>query len=249
MIPSEDGEVDVHGGQVNGENGGNLLEAVRHWDFWKQIPDVNDFGKSIDGVAFMREGGDFMKHMKRLDNLHSGEVVEIKDTGSWNVVYEHPPMDAQGWHGQFAGSKQIQALLRDIGAPGTQSHASKARAWTMWGASPDGIMPDEVKVKLRGIYKLTHTTFQEGCWDLDLDDPAGYLAREAKVLTLFQVLMLDPEHTTMQEAYVWFCQQRRICKARVHSPKAGKGYGAHSQYETKYRAWNHNDCCYEWRWR
>jgi len=82
-------------------------------------------------------------------------------------------------------------------------------------------MPTETKEKLKNLASLTHAAFQQGAWE----EGAYWTTREAHILTLSQVLMLDPRTCTMQEAYVFYNQQRKICKKKVHSPKAGNGVG------------------------
>ena len=208
LTPSPSGTKPVSlEGHANGGPHANLVEAVRHWAFWQEVPDPNDFGKNIHGAQFLTNGGNFMQHIKRLNNLHPGEAVEINDTGEWVSMHGKPPLDQQWWQAQYAETKEDAALLREVGAMGTKSYQARQRGGTSWGGSAHG-MPDETKEKLKDITSLTHAIFQQGSWE----GSGGYVARRANVLTLNQVFMLDPENTTMQEAYVWYCQQKKFAR-------------------------------------
>jgi len=229
LVPSPSGSQPAEG-QAHGGPYGNLVEAVRHWAFWQEVPCPDDFGRSIPGVLFRANGGNFMQLWKRLNLIHEGEAVEINETGEWIFQPGMPPLEKQWFHAQFAETKKAAEVLRDIGALGARSYQTHQRWATSWGplgGSADG-MPDrpEVMEKLYELGVLTHAIFPPPAWE-----GKGYVARRARVLTLNQVLMLDPEHTTMQEAYVWFCQQKKMCKKRVHPPKAGKACGSRNVYE------------------
>lgn len=223
LTPLPSGTTPIQG-HADGGPHANLREEVRHWDFWKQVPDVTDFGKSIPGDAFIRNGGNYMQLLKRLNNLHQGEVVEINCTGEWVFIDGMPPSDMGWWQAQFAETRGDAELLRDVGAMGSRSFQTRQRRHTSWGGSAHG-MPDETKERLKEISGLTHAKFKKGSWEGE-----GYVARKARVLTLNQVLMLDPVHTTMQEAYVWYCQQQKMCKVRAHQAKAGKAWGSKTQW-------------------
>ena len=219
--PRETGTMPVKlPGHANGGPFANIAEGARKWKFWQEVPDPHDFGKNMCRAEFLATGGNYMEHIKKVVDLHSGEAVEINNTGEWIFVPGRPPTDRQYWQAQFAEKKKDAALLASF------------------GAMPCGLkVPEEMKVGLKEITLMTHAQFTPQSWE-----GQGYWARQARVLTLLQVLMLDPQHTTMQEAYVWYCLQKKMCKIGPHPPTPR--YGANNQWEfvppsPDHRAWYH----------
>jgi len=104
----------------------NTRDDISDWAFFQEVPDINNFGKSISGIRFVQSGGNFMQHIKRLVNLHEGEAVEI--WGQWVVCQGAPPSDRNFWHLQFAETEKDAQLLTALGALGTRTYQTRQAA-------------------------------------------------------------------------------------------------------------------------
>ena len=222
---------------------GNLQPTVRHWKTWEELPDITCFGKSISFEEFIWTDGNFPRLYKKLCNLHSGEAVEA--SGHWIPIWEgKPPLTKLAWQCQFAENKTDASLLNDFCAPGSKNSQTRTgqQKWQQCGGhslTGDKYFPAEAQRQLQeNIRGLTTMAFRGQTWaeePIPSNEGPMYWVWEGTVLTLLQALMLDPVHFTMQESYLWFCQQRKICKNRTHPAKPGTGINA--ERWTHHRQW------------
>ena len=210
---------------------GNVLEAVRGWAFWTEVPNINDHGKSLTQSEFFRsdefDQGNYMRLIKRVIKLHEGETVVVPSSDSWDARKGRPPLAPEWWQAQFAMDAKGQEVLEKLGGKGTHAWKGKKRESTplfeaMHG-HPDAQSTDLLIQQLDMIPALTTASRDqpEGSWG-----SGTYYVRRAQVLTLAQVLFLDVENVTMQEAYVWFCLQEKMTKQKIHPSKSGKAFNS-----------------------
>ena len=190
----------------------NLTQAARGWALFQHVPDIDDFGKSIPGLAFIKKNGNFMVLLRQLEAKHVGEGVEVPGTEEWCKVAGEVPTDKLFWHAQFAETQEHEEVLRKVGALGSMLATRKKEQVVAYLAGS----PHALGEQMEQLTCLTHAQFN-GSWR-----NSGFAVRKANIVTLMQVLMLDPVHVTMQEAYAWYCQRKKICKKKLHSPKITK---------------------------
>ena len=206
--------------------GSNLREEVLQWKAWQEVPDMNNFGMSLnwDEFGVSKFNGNYQKWLKAIFQKHQGEVIEIQTTGEWELVDGNPPLEIAFWHLQFAENREDRALLELVGSKG--SHLAQrpnmpglASVCEDLGYSSTKINP--IVADYHKIHSLT-TARLPVMWGFPGQHGQTYQRRTARVLTLPQVLMMAPDVVTFQAAYYWFNLQRKIVKQKKHPavPKA-----------------------------